>query len=164
MLIVRSENKVYFWSGFRRMNDKQLLTAMERLSWSEDLKQNPSWQHETADENALLSLLKGTCLRFLNRIPEAKAMLTDNVISHDLVILKTCENPDTWPLPVAHYELAVCLWQQAGGQDGDKAGLRQCSEELAKIEKWESFDLETRVGLKVTTARETLRRCGIQAS
>jgi len=134
---------------------------MERLAWSEDTTQNPHWKKEAADEKALLSLLKGTCLRFLGRIPEAKAMLTDNVVSHDLENIKSCDYPDAWPLPVAHYELAVCLWEEAGRQDGDKAILKRCSNELAKTERWESYDLETRVGLKVTTARETLRRCGI---
>ena len=146
------------------MNDAQLHTTLDRLAWTEDAQQNPIWEKEAADERALLSFLKAASYRFLNRLPEAKAMLTDGVIAHDLATLKTCDFPDTWPLPVAHYEMAVCLWQEAGRQDGDKAGLRRCSDELAKVEKWESFDLETRVGLKITTARETLKRCGIEVA
>ena len=143
------------------MNDQQLQICLDRLAWSEDTTRNPLWAKEAADEKALLSFMKGTCFRFLNRVPEAKAMLTDHVVSHDLAALKACDHPDAWPLPVAHYELAVCLWQQAGGENGDKAILRQCSDELAKVEKWESYDLETRIGLKITTARETLKRSGI---
>ncbi len=65
---------------------------------------------------------------------------------------------------MAHYELAVCYWVEAGREDGDRATLRTCSDELAKVEKWESFDLEARVGLKITTARETLKKCGIAAA
>lgn len=154
--------QAYFWSGFKRMNEKQLHNCLDRLALTEDPQQNPHWESEAADEKALSSLLKGTCRRFLNQLAEAKAMLTDHVLSHDLANLKACDHGDTWPLPVAHYELAVCLWQEAGGQDGDRTILKRCSDELAKIEKSESFDLEARVGLKVTTARETLRRCGIE--
>ena len=32
---------------------------------------------------------------------------------------------------------------------------------MTKVERWESYDLEARVGLKMTTARETLRRHGV---
>jgi hypothetical protein len=57
--------------------------------------------------------------------------------------------------------MAVCWWQEAGEQDGDREKLKKCSESLAKVERWEAFELDARVGLKITTARETLTRCGI---
>ena len=154
----------YFWSGFRRSRDEHLRISLERLAWSENTELNPRWEKEAADEKVALSLLRGACQRFLGQRTEAKATLTDHVLSHDLHKLKLCDHPDTWPLPVAHYEMAVCYWQDAGGEDGDKPTLQICSEELAKVEKWEAFELEARIGLKVTTARETLKRIGIATS
>ena len=148
----------YFWSGFRRMRSEQIHTSLDRLAWCEDSKLNPQWSHEAADEHAILGFLRGVCQRFLGQISEAKTTLTDHVLSHDLSHLKACEHPDTWPLPAAHYEVAVCTWQEAGGEHGDKTPLQKCSEELSKVENWEAFDLEARVGLKVRTARETLKR------
>ena len=149
---------IYFWSGFRRMREKQVQMSLDRLAWSEDTNENPQWPSEPADERAILSFLKGTCERFLGYPQKAKTILSEEVLSHDLHQLKTCEHPDTWPLPTAHYEIAVCLWQEAGGEDGDRATLQQCSEELTKVENWENYDLEARVGMKVRTARETLKR------
>lgn len=152
---------IYFWPGFRRMRSEHIEKCLERLAWSENATENPQWHAEALDERAVLHLLRGVSQRNLGRIDEAKSILRDHVLSQDLHNIKACEHPDAWALPVAHYELAVCYWQQAGGEDGDKSLLAKCSAELAKVEKWEAFDLEARIGLKVTTARETLKRAGI---
>ncbi|KAK1028950.1 Mitochondrial outer membrane protein iml2 [Friedmanniomyces endolithicus] len=157
------EEMAYFWSGFRRRNVEQLRTSLERLAWSEDVKANPHWEQESADEKATLAMLRATCFRFLGEIPKTKTTITEGVFSHDLVEVKACDFPDTWSLPVAHYELAVCCWDEAGGQDGDRATLQKCSDSLLKVERWESYELEARVGLKITTGRETLRKCGISS-
>jgi len=157
------EEMSYFWSGFKRMNASQLRDSLDRLAWFEDPNSNPYLKQEPDDEKAVFGLLKATCLRFLGNIPEAKSTLTSGVFSHDLPQLKACDHPDTWPLPVGHYEMAVCLWEEAGGQDGDRAGLEKCSAELSKVEHWESFELEARVGMKVATARQTLQKCGIKS-
>ncbi|KAK5112788.1 hypothetical protein LTR85_011122 [Meristemomyces frigidus] len=154
---------IYFWSGFRRMNDDQLRYALERLAWSEDPKLSSRWEQESVDERAIHTLLKGTCLRFLGQTREAKAMLADGVLAYDAARIKACDHADNWPQPVAHYEIAVCLWQEAGGQGGDKSVLVKCSDELAKVEHWEAFELDARVGMKVATARLTLKKCGVGA-
>ncbi|GAB1739385.1 hypothetical protein NU219Hw_g4346t1 [Hortaea werneckii] len=151
----------YFWSGPRRMGEKQLLKSIDRLDWSEA---QSNWQAEPADEKAVLALLKATCFRFLGRVGDAKQSLKDGVLAQDAALIKTCDHADNWPPPVGHYEMAVCLWDEAGGQDGDKQALERCSQELLKVERWESFDLEARVGLKVATARQTLQKCGVSGS
>ena len=151
----------YFWSGFTRMRSEHIDTSLERLAWSEDATQNEYWEIEAADERAILSLLSAACRRFLHQTEDAKKILTNYVFSCDLAQLKACEHPDPWPLPTGHYEMAVCLWKEAGGEDGDKDLLQKCSEELTKVENWESFELEARIGLKVRTARETLKRTAV---
>jgi hypothetical protein len=148
----------YFWSGFRRMRPEQIQVCLDRLSWS---AQNPHWADEPQDEKAVLGLLRAACQRFLPEVEQAQKALQSDVLSYDLHQLKACEHADTWPLPTGHYENAVCYWNKAGGENGDKALLRKCSEELTKVENWESFELEARIGLKVRTARETLKRVQI---
>ena len=155
------EEMCYFWSGFKKMDLSQLRESLQRLEWSE---RQAGWCDEPADEKTIHAFLKAAVFRLSNDVARAKHILTDEVLNHDLSQLKACQDPDTWTLPVAHYEMAVCFWMEAGGEDGDGTLLQRCSDELAKVERWESFDLEARVGLKVTTARETLRRCGITGS
>ena len=152
---------IYFWPGFRRMGHERINTCLERLAWSEDPKENLGWSDEPADERALLYLLRGVCQRHLGNIEGAQTTLDTHVISQNLQSLKTCPYPDTWSLPAAHYEVAVCHWQQAGGEDGDKALLQKCSSELAIVERWEAYDLDTRIGLKIATGRQTLKKAGI---
>lgn len=148
----------YFWSGYTRMAAPELEDSLARLAWS---RKQPTWSSEPADEKAICSLLTGTCQRFLGNISAAKRTLEEGALQTDMAALRLCPHPDTWPAPVAHYEMAVCLWDEAGGEKGDRAGLKACSDELTKVERAEGYDLDARVGLKVTTARETLRRFGI---
>jgi hypothetical protein len=150
----------YFWSGFTRMAAKDLRTSLERLAWSDDPATNPGWEDEAADEKAVLSFLRGAVNRFLGNVDDAESALRDDVLSHDLHQLKACEHPDTWPLPVAHYELSVVHWQRAGGEEGDKAEIHECSKELEIVENWEAYELDARIGMKIRTARETLKRVG----
>ncbi|SMR43347.1 unnamed protein product [Zymoseptoria tritici ST99CH_1E4] len=148
----------YFWSGFSRMGKAQLEKCIARLAWSE---QSKAFDQEPVDERAILGVLQATCLRNLHDLETAKTVLNDSVFCYSLPQIKACEHADAWTLPVAHYEMAVCWWQEAGGQDGEREKLMSCSGSLVKVEKWEAFELDARVGLKITTARETLRRCGI---
>ncbi|KXL48030.1 hypothetical protein M433DRAFT_64657 [Acidomyces richmondensis BFW] len=149
----------YLWSGMRKMDTDRLKMCLDRL----EHPASTAWQKDAADESATLAVLKAACMRFGGEIDGAKRILSEDVMSrHKWADIKVCESADTWPLPVAHYEMAVCLFEEAGGQDGDANVLRKCSAEIAKVESWETFELEARVGLKVATARETLRKCGIE--
>ena len=149
----------YFWSGFSRMTPDLVKTSLERLAWSES--HDTHWKSEAADEKAILGFLRGVCYRFSGDLDRSESELQENVLSHDLAQLKACEHPDVWTLPVAHYELAVLRWTRAGGEDGNREELQKCNDELYKVEHWESYELEARVGLKIRTARETLKRVGI---
>lgn len=137
------EEMIYFWSGHKRMREPQLQASLASLAWSEN---QSWWKDEPIDEKAILATIRAACLRNLGQIQEAKTMLVDQVLCYDLAQIKACDYADDWSLPVAHYELCVCWWDEAGGQDGDRAKLQACSDELAKTEKWESFELEARVG------------------
>lgn len=152
------EEMIYFWSGYRRQSDSHLKESMARLAWSFN---QPTWPNEAIDEKAILAVLQSTVLRNLGQTDQAKTMLAEHAFCYEPHQITACDHADSWALPVAHYELCVCLWNEAGGQDGDRAKLQMCSEELAKVEDWGSFELDARVGLKLTTARQTLTQTGI---
>lgn len=157
------EEMIYFWSGYRRMAEPQLRDSLAALSRSQPQRSEPPTStSKPADEVAITGLLTGTIHRFLGDLPAAKATLA-TPLAQTSASLRASGGPhaDAWPAPVSHYEMAVVYWEEAGRETGDRALLQRCSEELALVESSESFDLDARVGLKVTTGRETLRRIGI---
>ncbi|KAG9960712.1 hypothetical protein KCU61_g6306, partial [Aureobasidium melanogenum] len=150
------EEIIYFWAGFKRMRKEHLVHSLERLAWSE---QNGC--HDNAvDELATLSLLRATVTRWLGDTKTARQILETQVLTHEWSEFKG-GNKDNWSLPVAHYEMSVIEWIEAGGEKGSRQQLESCSRWVEKAAKWEAYDLDARVGLKVTTARETLKKCGI---
>ncbi|KAK5013803.1 Mitochondrial outer membrane protein iml2 [Cryomyces antarcticus] len=54
--------------------------------------------------------------------------------------------------------MAVNLWTEMDAERSDRAMLRECSGWLEKVGGWESYELDARIGLKVTTARDTLKK------
>lgn len=62
---------------------------------------------------------------------------------------------DLWIAPAAHYEMAVALWNQhgAGAHNEEVKGW------LVKAANWGfSYELDTRVGMKIQTALDTINR------
>lgn len=55
--------------------------------------------------------------------------------------------------------MAVIAWfeKDLPGSDGN-AKVADCEAWLGKVAKWESYVLDARIGLKVTTALDTLKR------
>ncbi|KAF2862716.1 hypothetical protein K470DRAFT_255635 [Piedraia hortae CBS 480.64] len=139
----------YFWPGLRQMNTSQLNVCLKQL----DTVPVP----DIADEKALHSFLKAACLRFSGEIQRAKEAYTEIISTFQSSNLKLCPHPDTWVLPVTHYELAACYWVLSSHGEGDPTLLKKCTEELHIAEHWESYDLDTRIGMKIATAKDTLR-------
>jgi hypothetical protein len=157
------EEMIYFWSGYRRMAAPQLQDSLAALARSPTAAgAGATAASEPQDEQAIASLLTATINRFLGDLPSAAAMLTP-LLTLTPAALRSAGgvHADTWPVPVAHYERAVVYWEEAGHENGDRALLEKCSDELRAVENAEAFDLDARVGLKVTTGRETLRRIGV---
>jgi hypothetical protein len=157
------EEMIYFWSGYRRMAAPQLQDSLAALARSPTATGTASTDHpEPQDEQAIASLLTATINRFLGDLPSAATSLTP-LLTLTPANLRSAGgvHADTWPVPVAHYERAVVYWEEAGHERGDRALLEKCSDELRAVETAEAFDLDARVGLKVTTGRETLRRIGV---
>ena len=150
------EEMIYFWNGYKRMDVAQLEHSLDALAWSEDPARNPNWFHEGLDEHAILAVLRAATLRNLERYDEAKALLKREVLSHDKALFKG-HLKDDWMCPTAHYEMAANLW--LGRQEvGEKQAVKEALEWLEKTAKWEGYELDTRIGLKVTTGLDTLRK------
>jgi hypothetical protein len=65
---------------------------------------------------------------------------------------------DDWTNPSAHYEMAVLAWfeKDLPGSDSETK-VAECKEWLRKVLKWDTYVLDTRIGLKITTAVETIK-------
>ena len=157
------EEMIFFWNGYKRMNTSQLETSLDRLSWSES-STNSTWSREGPDEKAILSVLRGATFRNLGRWDDAKNAYKSGVLSMDRTELKGGLKDD-WTAPAAHYEMGVICWMQRGeaAKSGGKETVeeklvRECESWIEKAAKWESYELDARIGLKIATAQDTLRK------
>ena len=156
------EEMIFFWNGFKRMDQSQLQTSLDRLTWSE--ASNPTWSREGQEEKAILAVLRSATLRNLNRWDEAKKILRSEVLSVDPAELKGGLKDD-WMAPAAHYEMGVNCWMQRGEAARTGAGFaveekfaKECETWVAKAAAWEKYELDARIGLKIATAQDTLRK------
>ncbi|KAL9138514.1 MAG: hypothetical protein Q9175_000248 [Cornicularia normoerica] len=155
------EEMIFLWNGYKRMDTSQLEQSLSRLSWSET--SNPHWKREEPDEKALMSVLHGTTLRNLQRYEEAKENLRSGVLSYDKNELKGGLKDD-WTAPAANYEMGVNCWMQRGdarrkGKEAEvKKWVKECESWIEKAATWEKYELDARIGLKIATAKDTLRR------
>lgn len=178
------EEMIFFWNGHSRMAREELEESLRKLAWSES-SANKTWDKESEDEKAILAVLRAAVLRALRRHGEAKEILQTEVLNLDRSVFKG-HLKDDWICPVAHFEMAANLWMERpsylathGPADStlkptisrgstapsegeaekvERAKVRECEEHLDKVAKWESFELDTRIGLKVTAAREAVRK------
>lgn len=160
------EEMIYFWNGYKRMRPDHLETTLERLAWSEG-SENSYWEKEGLDEKAILALLRAATLRNLGKMEEAKSMLQKEVLTHDKTSFRG-HLRDSWTAPCAHYEMAANIWREVEQKDGlverpeeHAEELKECSKWLEEVARWESYDLDARIGMKVTTAKDTLKRLGV---
>ncbi|KAI9738915.1 MAG: Mitochondrial outer membrane protein iml2 [Claussenomyces sp. TS43310] len=150
------EEMIYLWNGTKKMSPAELQVSLEKLEWE---RTGHAEKHRSdLDEAAVQALLRSAILRNLGRYEEAKAELETKILNHDWSAFKG-PLKDDWSCPSATYEMAVIAWLEKDleGQDG-AAKVAQCEEWLQKVSKWESYVLDSRIGLKVTTAVDTVKR------
>jgi len=178
------EEMIYFWNGNKRMAVAQLQDSLDNLAWSENVAQNPTWPKESLDEHAILAVLRSAIHRQLGEYEKARELLKRKVVFRDRAEFKGGLRDD-WTAPTAHYEMGACLWaEREGGREGGKevgegkegkewkgmgmgkkdGWLERDTERVKEAEgwvekagKWEAYELDARVGLKVATGLETLR-------
>ncbi|KAL8738080.1 MAG: hypothetical protein Q9181_001066 [Wetmoreana brouardii] len=161
------EEMIFFWNGYKRMDEGQLDKSLESLGWSDGSETNKGlWDKEEKDERAVLAVLRAATLRGLGRWDDAVKILRDGVLVMDKGELKGGLRDD-WTAPCAHYEMGVVCWMRktevGGGGSGDsgkkeEGWVKECEGWIEKTAKWESYELDARVGLKVATAQDTLKK------
>lgn len=157
------EEMILFWNGYRRMDDGQLRTSMDNLAWSDEGTSNVVWAKEAKDEKAILAVLRAATLRNLRRWDEAVNVLRSGVLGVDKRELKGGLRDD-WAGRVAHYEMGVICWMRRKEGDGDgkkkteEEWVKECGGWIDKAAKWESYELDARFGLKITTAQDTIKK------
>lgn len=175
------EEMIFFWNGHSRMTNEQLQESLTRLEWCES-ENNKTWSREGIEEKAILGLLRAAIFRSLHRHDEAKKILQTCVLNHDKSVFKG-HLKDDWVHPVAHFEMAANFWMErptyktlhgitASSKASDEASagsgetstqterklVSECKEYLDHAARWESYELDARVGLKVTAAMEAVHK------
>ena len=171
------EEMVYLWNGYKKMDNVQLERSLKNLAWSES---NPHWKNEGLDEKAILALLRSVILRNQRKHNEAKDLLRNEILCHEPAAFKG-QNKDDWTVPTAHYEMAVNLWMERHeyikqfGTDlvdpesarrqithpdlaGDANLVAECKKWIEKARGWEKYELDARIGMKVTTAADAVKK------
>ncbi|MCJ1385040.1 Mitochondrial outer membrane protein iml2 [Xylographa soralifera] len=150
------EEMVYFWNGHRRMNDAQLQASLAAIAWSEDPTLNLHFHREGLDEHAILAVLRAAIFRAQGDHEAARELLKKEVISHDRALFKN-NFKDDWTCPTAHYEIGANLWMERDGSERDRERVKEAEEWVQKAGSWEKYELDARIGLKITTGLETLK-------
>lgn len=157
------EEMIYFWNGYKRMRDEHLDVSLTNLAWSES-EHNKYWHKEDLDEKGILALLRAATLRSKGQTVEAKEVLKTEILAHDRTLFKG-HLKDSWTAPCARYEMAANIWKEAdvdARPEEHVEKLEECKVWLEEVTKWESYDLDARIGMKITAAKGTLRRYGIE--
>ncbi|RPA77975.1 hypothetical protein BJ508DRAFT_162518 [Ascobolus immersus RN42] len=139
---------IYVWNGFKRMPESAITRTVETLAYP-----LPAHTAQT-DDGLIVSLLSAVTHRYQKNYSECSRLL-EEVLASDKKKTKSIPFYDNWVLPTAHYEKAVLLWTTQG-----KKAREEIRVELKKCGGWESYELETRMGLRVVTGLETLDRLG----
>ncbi|KAF7719379.1 Uncharacterized protein PECH_004873 [Penicillium ucsense] len=163
------EEMIFFWNGHSRMTPSQLEDSLARLAWCES-SENKTWAREGQEDKAILELLRAAVLRSLHKYDEAKEVLQTKVLPHDKSIFKG-HLKDDWVLPAAHFEMAANVWMERPTYQSlhklsekptdlpaERKLVSTCKAHLDHAARWESYELDARIGLKVTAAIEAVQQ------
>lgn len=140
------EEMIYFWNGYKRMDQSNFEVSKKALLWQDEEMTN-----DAVDEQAIQWILLSVVSRNLDKMEETKTYI-QNVLTIDRNAFKGLLN-DNWMAPTAHYEWAVALWKEHGQKE-----YSEIKSWLDKAANWGAFELDARVGLRVTTALDTINR------
>lgn len=130
--------------------------SLGALAWSES---SPTWAREISDEQGIHSLVRAVIFRNLDQWDKAAEFLKTGILSIDKTELKGGFKDD-WIAPAAHYEMGVICWmrRKASGMDQERTWVKECETWVETAAKWESYELDARIGIKIATAQDTLKK------
>ncbi|RMZ80366.1 hypothetical protein DV738_g2858, partial [Chaetothyriales sp. CBS 135597] len=167
------EEMIYLWGGYKKMDDANLEHSLRNLACVLG----------EIDEKASLALLRSVILRNLRRYDESMALLKTELLPLSPHALRGAHRDD-WPAPAAHHEMAVNLWMLRSGYRpsharttgsntntnshhsnitivdlaADAVLVQEAKTHLTRAKNWDRYELEARLGIKVTAGLNTHRQ------
>ena len=103
-----------------------------------------------------------------------RALLAERVTRHPRAAFAAVKHAESWTQPMARFEVAAAFWDERyavtegaatvtdqTGAAVDVDTLRQCGKLLDEVAGWGAYELDVRVGPKITTGKDTLKELGI---
>lgn len=151
--VAPSEELIWLYGGYEQMAEAQLQESLYNLEL---------YEPKTDEELARKTLFRAACLRNLGKLAESREELDKHVLCHTAATAKTWDkHASNWVLPAAHYDMAVCLWQEAQPEMTDKAKLQACAEHVQAAAKWAGHDLQTIMGIQIGAAGDALKKMSV---
>jgi hypothetical protein len=150
------EEMMYLWNGTKKMSAHELNDSLKNLDMARAT--HPEKLVGNIDESGMRALLVSSVYRSQKKYAEARDLLQTEVLCHDKAAFKghLC---DDWTPPSATYEMAAIAWAERDLPGvNSNAKVAECEAWTEKAAKWESYVLDARMGLKITTAQVTLMR------
>ncbi|KAA8908451.1 outer membrane protein Iml2/Tetratricopeptide repeat protein 39 [Sphaerosporella brunnea] len=137
------EEMIYIWNGYKRMDAAQVDASLRAIQYGKD-------EDMDVDERAIQLFLESVVYRRLGQLDKTKELLNQVIQT----ALPKGAPYDEWMVPTAHYEMAVALWKEHGPGEHNEEIKRW----LTKAANWGTYELDTRVGMKIQTALDTINR------
>ncbi|RDW66185.1 outer membrane protein-like protein iml2 [Coleophoma cylindrospora] len=147
---------IYLWNGLKKMSSVELEKSWSAVQW--ERTKLPEKFKADFDEAAMHHLLQACVLRNMRKFSEARDILETELLIHDRLKFKG-PLKDDWTCPAAHYEMACLSWFEKDLEGEDHtAKVLDCEEWLQKTQTFESYVLDTRMSIKITTSVATVKR------
>uniref|UniRef100_A0A673VZD2 Tetratricopeptide repeat protein 39B n=1 Tax=Salmo trutta TaxID=8032 RepID=A0A673VZD2_SALTR len=142
-LLIPAVEMIYVWNGFTIVGKRPELTEsiLVTIKKAEEQLKNPSEYH--VDDQCMVQMLKGLCLRHLGRLDQAQLCFT-RVISSENGI-----KHDRYLVPYSMYELGLLYKQQ-----GD-LGKATTTIKNAKL-NYKGYSMESRLHFRIHAALNTM--------
>ncbi|PWW75986.1 hypothetical protein C7212DRAFT_195024 [Tuber magnatum] len=144
------EEMMFFWGGYGRMDQENLQKSLQALQYRGDR----DMESETTDERAIRWLLLSAVTRSAGQWGKAREYL-EKIEKVDRTQFRGALVND-YMIPAAYYERAVGIWKEA--REHTPEVLAEMRVLLDKAASYGTFELDARIGMRVTTALDTITR------
>ncbi|PUU81005.1 outer membrane protein Iml2/Tetratricopeptide repeat protein 39 [Tuber borchii] len=144
------EEMMFFWNGYRRMDQENFQKSLQALQYRGD----EEMEDEAIDEQAIRWLLLSAVMRNAGQWEKARGYL-EKIEEVDRTQFRGALVND-YMMPAAYYERAVGIWKET--KEHTLGMLAEMRVLLDKAANYGAFELDARIGMRVTTALDTITR------
>ncbi|KAL6916173.1 hypothetical protein FSST1_007668 [Fusarium sambucinum] len=156
----------YMWNTNKRMGPAELEKAVGGMSWDRCTAKPEVAEKIKAeiDEMGSWALITASLYRNQKKFVEARELLEAHVLKHDRFVFKG-PTKDDYVLAAGVYEKGAIAWSECcnppEGTPEEIAAYRrgkydECVKQMDIAKVWETFVLDTRIGMRVQSGIETL--------